>query len=40
MFLLDVINPIGIAAKAAIPIIAIAALVLIVVLIAKNLKKK
>lgn len=36
MFLLDVINPIGIAAKAAIPIIAIAALTLILILIFKR----
>ena len=40
MFLLDVINPIGIAISAAVPVIAIAALVLIVVLIVKNVKKK
>ena len=36
MFLLDVINPIGIAAKAAIPIIAIAALALVLILIFKR----
>ena len=36
MFLLDVINPVGVAAKVAIPIIAVAAVALVVILILKR----
>ena len=39
MFLLDVVNPIVYAAELAVPVIAIAAVVLVVILVFKNRKK-
>ena len=39
MFLLDIVNPIVDAAKLAVPVIAIAVVVLVVILVFKNRKK-